>query len=434
MQLEDMILISTDDHAIEPPDMFRRHAPASLLDQMPHVVVRNGMEFWVLEGKLLPNLANNAVAGRPDDQQCFEPTSYAQMRRGCYDVHARVEDMSVDGVLAGLNFPSFPGACGQTLLQMKDRKLAYRIVQAYNDWHIDEWCGSHPDRFIPCALMPMWDPQLMAQEVRRVKAKGCNSIVVLPNPIPDGLPSWHGDYWDPMWAACDENEVIVNMHISDATRAVPSPDTAVEAFFTCMNVTLYSTAVDLVYCDALKKFRNVKIALSEGGAGWAANAVERMDFTNRRHHSWTHSEFDGKTPGQVFRDRFITCVISGDRTGIVQREVIGLDHMTWENDFPHSETNWPKSPEFLWEIIHDIPDDHIDKITHRNAMNLYQFDPFKIRPREKCTVGALRDEAKNVDTRPLDVGGIPPKRGAGKITLRDVMGQLGEAYSLHIES
>ena len=40
----------------------------------------------------------------------------------------------------------------------------------------------------------------------------------------------------------------------------------------------------------------------------------------------------------------------------------------------------------------------IDKITHANAMRHFQFDPFALRPRESCTVGALRAEASTVDT------------------------------------
>jgi hypothetical protein len=44
-----------------------------------------------------------------------------------------------------------------------------------------------------------------------------------------------------------------------------------------------------------------------------------------------------------------------------------------------------------------VPDEHVNKITHENAMRLFQFDPFSVRPREQCTVGALRAEAVNVD-------------------------------------
>ena len=54
----------------------------------------------------------------------------------------------------------------------------------------------------------------------------------------------------------------------------------------------------------------------------------------------------------------------------------------------------------------DVPDDEVDKITHENAMRWYSFDPFAHRPREQCTVGALRAEAGDwdVSTRSYDKG------------------------------
>jgi hypothetical protein len=44
------------------------------------------------------------------------------------------------------------------------------------------------------------------------------------------------------------------------------------------------------------------------------------------------------------------------------------------------------------------PNDVIDRVSHLNAMKLYQFDPFSRRPRQECTVGALRARATDVET------------------------------------
>ena len=49
------------------------------------------------------------------------------------------------------------------------------------------------------------------------------------------------------------------------------------------------------------------------------------------------------------------------------------------------------------KTLGDLPDDEINKITHENAMRDFQFDPFAHRPKEQCTVGALRAEAPDVD-------------------------------------
>ena len=77
--------------------------------------------------------------------------------------------------------------------------MALAMVQAYNDWHIDEWCGTHPGRFIPCPLPAIWDPEVLAAEVRRTAAKGAHAVTFSENPSKLGWPSVHSDHWDPFW-------------------------------------------------------------------------------------------------------------------------------------------------------------------------------------------------------------------------------------------
>lgn len=436
MQMEDMILISVDDHTIEPPDMFQRHTPAALKDRFPKVISHNGFEAWSFEDRIIPNLANNAVVGRRPEEMGFEPTSLAQTRRGCWDIKARVDDLSANGVLAGLCFPSWPGVAGQMFLKAQDKQLAIEVIRAYNDWHIQEWAGYAPERIIASALMPMWDPVAAAREVVRVKKLGCSSITILPNPIPDGLPSWHSDFWDPLLGACADNQVVINLHISDASGAVPSQDSAVDAFITCMGVSLYSTAVDLVFSPVTRKFPHLRIALSEGGAGWVPHALEHMDFIYKRHHVWTRQNFGDKLPSDVFKEMFYTCIVV-DRAAIKNRHDVGLANLMWECDYPHAEATWPKSPETIWgdfQAAGGVPDADINAITHLNAMRAFHFDPFKIRPREKCTVAALRAEATHVNTDYLNGGGLPPRAEAhGVVSVRDIMKQVGDAYSLNLD-
>jgi len=109
MRLEDMIFISVDDHLVEPPHLFEGRLPARFADRAPHVVhTDSGDDVWVFDGQTIPNIGLNAVAGRPKEEYGVNPTAFDEMRPGCFDVHERVKDMSAGGVLATMNFPSFP--------------------------------------------------------------------------------------------------------------------------------------------------------------------------------------------------------------------------------------------------------------------------------------------------------------------------------------
>ena len=111
-----------------------------------------------------------------------DASRYDEMRPGCYDVHERVRDMNAGGQLAGLNFPNFTGFSGQVLNQGPDRDANLVMIKAYNDWHVDEWCGAYPDRFIPCGILPLFDVDAAAAEVRRLAAKGCHAVTFSREP------------------------------------------------------------------------------------------------------------------------------------------------------------------------------------------------------------------------------------------------------------
>ena len=135
----------------------------------------------------------------------MEPTSFAELRAGCYDIDERVKDMDANGVLGSLCFPSFPQFCGQLFARTEDKDVALAMVRAYNDWHIDDWAGSYPDRFIPIAVLPTWNPEAMRAEIRRVAAKGCRAVTMPELPHLEGLPSYHDDdYWGPVFRTLSE--------------------------------------------------------------------------------------------------------------------------------------------------------------------------------------------------------------------------------------
>ena len=113
MELNDLVLVSTDDHVVEPPGMFDGRLPKRLQDGAPRVVdFGNGKFNWIFAGDAAPSLTTSARPGRPVNEN-NEPTSYADIRPGTYDIHERVKDMDANGVLGSLCFPSFPRFAGQ---------------------------------------------------------------------------------------------------------------------------------------------------------------------------------------------------------------------------------------------------------------------------------------------------------------------------------
>ena len=389
--------------------MFEQHVPAALRDKAPKYVIQpNGDGYWLFEDRKVANIGLNAVVGRPRSEYGMEPTAISQMRAGAYDVHKRIDDMNVNGLLASLNFGSFVGFDGAFFGQSKDKALAHTMLRAYNDWHVDEWCGAYPGRFIPMGILPVWDIDLVVAEVRRLVNKGVHAVAFSDNPSLKGWPSIHSEYWEPLWKVCADNHVVLNCHIgTGAAAAHPSMESPIDAWITAMPISIANSASDWLQLRALQRYPDLKVALSEGGIGWIPYFLERADFTFEHHHEWTHTDFGGRKPSDIFREHFITCFID-DKFGVKNRDDIGVDIICYECDYPHSDTVWPEAPEYLMRSLGGVSDSDIDKITHLNAMRFYSFDPFKHLPREQCTVGALRAKATTVDTGARSGGGNRP--------------------------
>lgn len=187
------------------------------------------------------------------------------------------------------------------------------------------------------------------------------------------------------------------LHIgSSSSLIMTASDAPADVMIAITPMNAYLALNDLMWTKVFKKFPGIKIAMSEGGIGWIPYALERMDYVYEHHHSWTGAEFGGLRPSDVYRKHIITCFID-DAAGLKLRHDVGIDSITWECDYPHSDSTWPHSPELVGKTMADVPDDEINKITHLNAMRAYQFDPYVSRARDKCTVGALRAEAADVD-------------------------------------
>ncbi len=431
MKTEDMIMISVDDHVVEPPDMFEQHLAPEWKAKAPKVSkLPGGADVWEFDGRKLPNIGLNAVVGRVPEQYGVEPTSYAQMRPGCWDIHERVRDMNANGVLASICFPSFTGFAGQLWNGLEDKQLARVMMQAYNDWHIDEWCGTYPGRFIPLMIPPIWDPKLMAEEVRRVAKKGCHAVSFTDNPTKVGFPSFHDPHWDPFWEACHDEGTVICIHIgSSSGMQFTSMDSPVDVMITTTPISIVNCAADLLWSPVLRKYPKLKIALSEGGIGWVPYFLERADYVYEHHAQWTHQDFGpGKKPSDVFREHMLTCFID-DAAGIRMRHEIGIDIINWECDYPHSDTTWPTAPERLAKSLEGVPDDEVHKMTWENVVRDYSFDPFAHRKREDCTVGALRAESPDVDMTLISAGGTPPAEDELRpVTAGDITRQLAGAF------
>jgi predicted TIM-barrel fold metal-dependent hydrolase len=431
MTMNDMIMLSVDDHAIEPPSMFVGRMPARFKDETPRVAqYANGDERWVVEGKAWGGVGPAAVAGRKREELGDEPTRYGDVRKGTWDVDARIDDMNANGTLMSLNFASLLGFAGEKLVKGKDKELMLAIVRAYNDWHIEDWAGRYPARLIANGIVPLWDVDLAVAELRRIRAAGCRVVSFPENPTGFGQPSIHWGHWDRLFAEIVERDMAVAVHIGTSGGLLPTPsmESPADVGVTLLNIKIAEAMTDLLFSPLLLKFPKLRILMSEGCMGWVPFLRERANAEYRNHRYWTHADLGDLLPSDLLARHFLFC-FHEDNFGLAVRHEVGIDQISWECDYPHADSTWPSSPEQLWASVKDYPRDEIDKITHGNAMRFLNIDPFQHIDRKDATVGALRAKATHVNTELMSAGGLKPVRSGSVLSTADVykMFQQGDA-------
>ncbi len=393
-------IISVDDHVVEPPDLWTSRLPAKYHDRGPRVVrdtatvgmiggvfsfekgAADGVpcDFWLYDDLVYPFPKLSAAVGFPNLDN--EPVTFDDIRPGCWKQADRLADMDANHTDASICFPNvLPRFCGQAFLERQDKDLALLCVQAYNDWIIDEWCaGAGHGRLIPLTIVPLWDAELAAAEVRRCADKGSHAITFSENPFHLGLPSVHDRHrhWDPLFRACEETDSVINMHIGSSSKM---PSTSPDAPFIVSSILTFQnamgSAVDFIMSGTFERFPALRVAYSEGQLGWVPYVMERAD---KLWHERADASFGSdlpQPPSTYINDHMWFCIFD-DETGLRNRDVVGIDQITFEVDYPHADSTFPNTEKVATAIVESagLNEDETYKLLRGNAIDLYHLDRY----------------------------------------------------------
>jgi predicted TIM-barrel fold metal-dependent hydrolase len=395
------MIVSPDDHLVEPPHLWVDRLPTKYADVMPRVRRLHGVstkrddvpwfeecdgpeagwaDVWCYEDKrVVTTQAAAAVGYDRDEIRLLNPLTFDDMRPGLYQPSARLADMDLGGVEASLCFPNvFVRFCGQQFLWAKDKELALFCVRAYNDFVVDEWCAGSGGRLIPCGIVPLWDADLAAEEIQRNAARGIRTVTFSELPPYLGLPSIHTDYWDPFFRACEETSTVVAVHVGSSSQL---PMTSVDAPAAVIHaLPANNSAAALVdwICGAMPvRFPGLKYLMAECNIGWIPYYLGRLDVIWDHNRAYTGiAESLPNPPSSYFKDH-IFCTFFNDAFGLRQLSEIGEDNVMFETDYPHGDSTWPHSIDVVRQQAEaaGLSSQTTEKVVRGNAARLFGLDP-----------------------------------------------------------
>ncbi|HEV8441058.1 MAG TPA: amidohydrolase family protein [Methylomirabilota bacterium] len=372
------LILSSDSHVFEPPDLWATRIDPAFRDRAPRLVRIDGADQLVVEGHQVLSgigLISNAGARFEAPETISSQARFEDVHRGGYDPHQHLKDMQLDGVAGEVLYPSQ----GLFYFKVADTPLMSAIFRAYNDW-LAEFCRTDPARLKGIAMINLDDVEDGIKELERAAELGLAGAMITEYPLEDRRYD-HPEY-EPFWAAAQALDMPLSLHTATRRQGKirgagektlrDASGRATKAFYPATSMC------DMIFSGVFERHPRLKLAIVEFELAWAPHLLSSMDYTYRERHEEAICRFkDGMRPSDFFR-RNVCLSFQEDAIGVRLRDVIGVDNMMWGSDYPHSESTFPRSREILAEILAGVPEEEQAKIVGGNTARLYHFDTARL--------------------------------------------------------
>jgi predicted TIM-barrel fold metal-dependent hydrolase len=375
-------IISADSHILEPPDMYTSRIEPRFRDRAPRMERRktpSGREYdaWMLDSMQVGTLGAVMQAGQrfEDPSQIDFLGVWEDVRKAAYEPTAMIEENDQDGVWGSCLQPSQ----GLFWYRIPDSQLLSAICHVYNDW-IADFCKPYPHRLKAISMLNVDDIDEACQELERTAKMGAVGAFIPVAPLPD-KPYRHPIYERLWWTAQDLNIPLL-LHIGTPRDGVPGNEFTVDltemtgAGRSNTDYWVRYSLSAMVFAGVFDRYPRLKVGSVEHEAAWIPHWLKQMDFTYVERPVFTKGwkSREGMLPSDYWRRNMFVEFMEDD-IGVRLRDKIGVENMLWGSDFPHAESTWPKSAQFLDRIFAGTPDEDRRKITRDNAAKMFGFAP-----------------------------------------------------------
>ena len=372
--LERTLVLSSDSHVFEPPDLWTIRIDAAYRDRAPRMQRVDGVDQLVIEdGRFLSGigLISNAGARFEAPETISGSGRFEDVHKGGYDPDQHLRDMRLDGIAGEVLYPSQ----GLFYFKVPDPGLTSAIFRAYNDW-LAEFCSADPARLKGIAMVNLDDVAEGVRELERAARLGFAGAMIAEYPLEDRR--YDQPEYEPLWAAAEALEMPLSLHTATRRQGKirgagertlrDASSRSTKAFYPAMSLC------DMIFSGVFERHPRLTLAIVEFELSWAPHILASMDYTYRERHEEAIHRFKGDMKPSDFFHRNVVLSFQEDAVGIRLRDTIGVDNMMWGSDYPHSESTFPRSREILAEILAGVPEDERARIVGGNTARVYRFD------------------------------------------------------------
>ena len=373
--MPDYRIISSDNHVVEPPDLWTERIESRFRDRGPPPVDTDDGPVWLVDGRkgsTLSGMASQAGRRFENPEELVRGDSWENARLGACIGEEALKDMDIDGVDVGIVYPTLTIFLARTV---EDPQLLMAIHRVYNDFAV-EYCSADPRRLKPIATVIVDDVQVAVKEIEPCAKMGCVGVSI---PCYDGRLGYQSPEYDPLWAAAQDLELPISLHIA-SPRPKPGKGWDREDALVFDNFFLSNgdhwvrvSLSEMIVTGVFDRFPRLIVGSVEHELNWVPYFLERTDYSynERTTGRQGYRLKDDMIPSDVFhRNCFVD--FQEDAQGIKNRDIIGVNNILWGSDYPHTESTWPRSRQFIEETMADCTEEERAKMVSGNSARIYR--------------------------------------------------------------
>jgi predicted TIM-barrel fold metal-dependent hydrolase len=330
--------------------------------------------------------------------------------RGLWDMGVRSAQLDADGVVAEVIFPQgsvpfarYPAVGGDAAVDWvttpEQRDAGPGI---YNRW-LAEFCSVDPEVHFGVAVVPIADVEEAAKEVARARQLGLRGGISLP-PVRTDL-SYNDRAYDRLWAACQDHEMVINLHGGAGMTYRGGPETTA-LIFSETDFFSHRSLWFLIFGGVFERFPRLRLAITEQRAHWVPATLSELDSIYRSPRCAAVRAELPRLPSEYFATNCYVGASFMSKPECDIRHQIGVDRIMWGSDYPHTEGVWPWVSQALRWTFNGVADDELRAMLGGNAIECYRFDAERLGERAEQIGPIVADIADNPMAAPPDEDGV----------------------------
>jgi predicted TIM-barrel fold metal-dependent hydrolase len=389
MSDEKLVIVSSDSHAAMPSELWTEYLDPQYhqhLDQIRY-------ESDLYAGSVVP-LSKMAMAGRQDimEEHLSETGGY----RGVYDRDIRLQQMDREGITAELVFHG-DARVGDLAHNVTNGVWPADVwdagTRAYNRWVHDTFGGS--DRMLLVgAIGSCTDMDATIAELEWLADRGFTGTFAPGFLSRPDMPPLFDPYWERLWAACQDRNLAVVVHAGfgfeqgvlyeqlDRLRREHDASGGSEMDFlmrlgTEIFVDFFSDVKgrrpmwQLMLGGVFDRFPGLRLLLTEIRLDWIPATLSHLDgiFEQRR------ADLPAtRRPSEYWHENCLAGASFMHKVEVEMRHEIGVDTILFGRDYPHPESTWPNTPDWLRDAFAGVPEAEVRAMLGENAIRFFDLD------------------------------------------------------------